>query len=320
MEYKDYYKTLGVERNASADEIKKVYRKLARKYHPDVSKEANAEERFKEVQEAYEVLRDSEKRRAYDELGSNWRAGQEFRPPPGWDREVHFHSSGGAGSQFSDFFEQLFGAHGVDFGFDRAGGARRDRHSQGRKGNDREHAITISLEEAYRGGVRTIQLTMPRRDARGRVSQDTRTLNVRIPPGVSNGQRIRLGGQGDAGAGGGRAGDLYFRVSIEPHRVYRLDGRNIELDLPISPWEAALGARIEVPTPGGRAAMTVPAGSQSGARFRLKGRGLPGKEPGDFYVVLKIVNPPMEGQQVRELYRRMADAIDFDPRANLELP
>ena len=314
MEYKDYYKTLGVARDVSADELKKAYRKLARKFHPDVSKETQAEERFKEVQEAYEVLKDPEKRQAYNELGNNWRAGQDFRPPPGWNREFHFHTGGRGGSHFSDFFEQLFGSHGFDFGGTSGGRAGRRRAT---RGQDREHRIEISLEEAFRGGMRQLQLRVPSHDGAGRIVEHTRTLNVRIPSGVRDGQSIRLGGQGDAGTGGASAGDLFLKVSIRPHPLYRVNGSDIELELPVTPWEAALGARVEVPTLAGRVAVNVPAGSQSGKRLRLRGKGLPAKDPGDFYVVLNITNPPMDDAAVRELFGQMAEKIRFDPRAKL---
>jgi len=315
MEYKDYYKILGVERSASADEIKRSYRKLARKYHPDVSKEPKAEDRFKEVQEAYEVLRDPEKRKAYDQLGSNWRAGQEFRPPPGWERDFHFRAGRGAGGPadsgiFSDFFEQLFGGRG--FGFDFGGAGRTAR------GEDVQHQVEISLEEAYSGTTRTLQMQSPEVDRTGRVSNRTRTLNVRIPAGVADGQRIRLSGQGSPGMAGGTAGDLYLQVAVRPHPRYRLVGRNIEIDLPVAPWEAALGARVQVPTPGGKVSLTVPPGSQGGSRLRLKGRGLPGRKPGDLYVVLKIVNPPAEDPSAKALFERMAREVSFDPRVGLD--
>jgi curved DNA-binding protein len=316
MEYKDYYKILGLERSADADTLKRAYRKLARKYHPDVSKEPQAEDRFKEVQEAYEVLRDPEKRRAYDQLGSNWKAGQEFRPPPDWGREFHFRSGGGAGGGgdagiFSDFFEQLFGGHGFEF----AGGRGRAGATQGRRGEDIQQRVEISLEEAFAGTTRTLQLQGPEVDRTGRISNRTRTLNVRIPPGVADGQRIRLTGQGSPGMMGGKAGDIYLQVAVRPHPDYRLEGRDIVYEVPVAPWEAALGAKIEVPTPGGRISLSIPPGSQAGGRLRLKGRGLPGKSAGDLYVVLKIVNPPVDDPTAKALFQRMADELSFDPRA-----
>ena len=313
MEYKDYYKILGLARTAAADEVKPAYRKLARKYHPDVSKEPRAEERFKEVQEAYEVLRDPEKRRAYDRLGSNWQAGQEFRPPPDWSREFHFRSGGSGGDAgiFSDFFEQLFGGRGFEF---RSGAAG----SRAARGEDVQHRVEISLEEAYGGTIRTVQLQSPEMDRSGHLSSRTRTLNVRMPAGVTHGQRIRLSGQGSPGAAGGQAGDLFLKVAIRPHPRYRLEGRDIELELPVSPWEAALGAKVQVPTPGGKVTLSIPPGSQSGNRLRLRERGLPGPNPGDLYVSLKIVNPPADDPSAKALFQRMARELSFDPRANLD--
>ena len=311
MEYKDYYKILGVERKASSDEIRRAYRRLARKYHPDVSKEANAEERFKEVQEAYEVLKDAEKRQAYDQLGSNWRAGQEFRPPPGWDRQFHFRAGGAdAGGMFSEFFDQLFGdRQGFDFGGGAAGGGF---HREPRAVT---HEVEISLEEAYRGGSRMLQ--MQGESAHPGSRSAPKTLNVKIPAGVTEGQKIRLAGQGSARSAMGGASDLYLKVKIRPHGLYTLDGRDISVSLPVTPWEAALGARVSVPTPGGAVHMTIPPGSQSGKRLRLKGRGLPGSPPGDLYVVLKMVNPPLESDAARSLYERMANEFEFDPRASM---
>jgi curved DNA-binding protein len=317
MEYKDYYKILGVSRTASEDEIKKAYRKLARKYHPDVSKEPNAEERFKETSEAYEVLRDPEKRRAYDQLGSEWQSGQEFRPPPNWEREFHF-GHGGLGGDFSDFFESLFG-RGFG-GFGGAGAGRRGFQQQRgfqQRGQDEHARIEITLEEAYHGGSRTLQLQVPEVDAAGRAITRTKSLNVKIPAGVTEGQKIRLSGQGAPGIGGGPGGDLYLEVSIKPHPLYQLSGKDITLELPIAPWEAALGARVQVPTLGGRVTLNIPAGSQSGQRLRLHGRGLPGRPAGDQYVVLKIVNPPAESETAREVFRRMSQELAFNPRAHL---
>ena len=293
MEYKDYYKTLGVARDASADDIKRAYRKLARKYHPDVSKEANAENRFKDVAEAYEVLKDADKRAAYDQLGSNWQAGQGFTPPPGWSAGGEFRGVPGGGG-FSDFFDSLFGR-----GFGAEPGARRAA------GRDDQHAqIRITLEDAFHGSTRTVNLSQ----ADGR----TRTLEVRIPKGVRAGQRIRLAGQGGHGA------DLYLEIDFAPHRLYRLEGADLYLDLPVTPWEAALGATVKVPTLGGPVELTIPPGSQSGDRLRLRGRGLPAKPaPGDQYVVLKLVTPPARTEAARELYRRLAEEVPLDPRQEL---
>jgi curved DNA-binding protein len=316
MDYKDYYKVMGVARDASRDAIKRAYRKLARKYHPDVSQEADAEEKFKQVAEAYEVLKDPEKRKAYDELGSQERAGEGFRPPPGWDqahREFHgggFSNEDAAG--FSDFFESLFGTRG------RAprGGAQGGAGFKTR-GEDVHARIRIPLEDALEGGTRTLTLRMPVADETGQVTLRDRRLNVRIPKGIRPGQQIRLAGQGGAGLGGGPAGDLYLEVDFEPHSLYRINGRNLELTLPVTPWEAALGASVETPTPTGKVALKVPQGSRAGRRLRLKGRGLAGKSPGDLYVTLEITAPPAKTEAQKNLYERMAEEFSADPRAKM---
>lgn len=324
MEYKDYYKTLGVPRNATKEAIKQAYRKLARKYHPDVSKEPDAEARFKEINEANEVLKDPEKRTAYDALGSQWRAGQEFRPPPGqggFHREFRYSTGDGGG--FSDFFSSLFGGGGGLGGFgDAFGEARRGGAGGGRRedlfrqrGQDQTAQVEISLEEAFAGGTRELRLETPTQDAQGQVHLQHRTLKVRIPPGVSQGRQIRLAGQGQPGFAGGPAGDLYLEVHLRPHRVFQTDGRDILLHLPITPWEAALGAPLQVPTLGGPVTLKIPAGSQSGKRMRLKGRGLPGDPPGDQILVLEIHTPAAETEEAKALYRRMAESLPFNPRA-----
>ena len=316
LEYKDYYKVLGVDRNATQDDIKRAYRKLARKYHPDVSKESDAEERFKEVGEAYEVLKDPEKRAAYDQLGANWQAGQDFNPPPGWDQGFEFHGGGFTGadaSQFSDFFESLFGG-----GFSAAGQRGRASHRQyDMRGEDTYAKVAIDLEDAYNGATRTITLRHTELGPDGRPQLKNRTLNVRIPKGVHQGQHIRLAGQGGAGVGQGKAGDLYLEVEFKPHPFYRVEGKDVYLDLPITPWEAALGAAVKVPTPAGKVALKIPAGSRAGAKMRLKGRGIPGKTPGDFYVVLQIVVPEAKTEEAKALYRQMAEKMAFNPRASL---
>ncbi len=306
MEYKDYYKILGVERNASQDEIKRAYKKLARKYHPDVSKEKDAESRFKEVNEAYHVLRDKEKRKAYDQLGSQWKQGQEFHPPPGW--ESHFRRGFTAEDLggFSDFFAEIFGGH--------PGGFRYEQREFRLRGDDLHATIEISLEEAYHGGTRTLSLQTPEVDAQGRVQQRTRQLNIQIPRGISEGQHIRLAGQGGPGMGGGHAGDLFLQVVFTPHPRFHADGRDIYLELPITPWEAALGTRIKIPTLGGQVEMAIPPGSQSGRKLRLKDRGLPGKPPGDQYIILRIETPPADSGRAREFYRKMAEELPFNPR------
>ena len=312
MEFKDYYKIMGVDRNATQDEIKRAYRKLARKYHPDVSKEPDAEARFKEVGEAYEVLKDPEKRAAYDQLGANWKAGQEFHPPPGWDAGFEFSGGGFTGgdtSAFSDFFEALFGR-----GF---GGATHRRSTFRAKGEDHHAKILVDLEDAFHGANRTITLQIPEVDAHGHVRTRQRSLKVHIPKGIRQGQHIRLAGQGAPGIGGAPAGDLYLEVEFRPHPFYRVEGRDLYLDLPIAPWEAALGAKVKVPTPGGVVDLKIPPNSKSGRKLRLKGRGIPGKPPGDLYVVLQIVTPPAESEKAKALYRRMAEELAFNPRARL---
>lgn len=314
MEYIDYYKTLGVERSASNDDIKAAYRRLARKYHPDVSKEADAEAKFKEVGEAYEVLRDSEKRAAYDQLGPNWKAGQEFRPPPGWNSQFNFGGGGGA-DPFSDFFSELFGKRargpGGGFGPQGFGGAQRGPGRTGRQAAPADvQKIQVPLEEAYSGTERSLRLSEQQPNGQ----TDVRTLKVRIPAGVTDGQRIRLGGQGSH-TGRGR-GDLYLEVSLAPHSLFQVDGKDVTLQLPLAPWEAALGATISVPTLGGDVDMRIPAGAKPGSRMRLKGRGLGKDSRGDQYCVLRVAVPPVTTDEQRELYESMANAFDFDARAN----
>ncbi|HHQ13516.1 MAG TPA: J domain-containing protein [Chromatiales bacterium] len=307
MEYKDYYKIMGVARDASQDEIKRAYRKLARKYHPDVSKEADAEARFKEVGEAYEVLKDPEKRAAYDQLGSNWKAGQEFRPPPDWGTGFEF---SGGGADFSDFFETLFGREFGGRGRARAGGFSA-------KGQDHHARILIDLDDSYHGATRNISLRIPDVDSQGHVITRNRQLNVRIPKGILPGQHIRLKGQGAPGMGSGQAGDLYLEVAFRPHPFYRVKGKDVYLDLPVAPWEAALGAKVKVPTPNGTVEMKIPPNSTSGQKLRLKGRGIPAKPPGDLFAVLKIVVPPASDETSRALYKEMQQKMTFNPRAGL---
>lgn len=309
MKFKDYYQLLGVERSASQDEIKRAYRRLARKYHPDVSKEPDAEARFKEVREAYEVLKDPEKRAAYDQFGENWKAGQDFQPPPGWHAEHDFRGEAFAGGDFSDFFEALFGAgRGGGFTF-RSGGRLR--------GEDVSATIRIPIEDAYHGASRTITLEIPEVDDTGRPTRRRRTLNVKIPKGITAGKRIRLERQGGPGLGGGPAGDLYLTVEFEPHSLYRAKGADIWLELPVTPWEVALGRKVKVPTLAGTVDLRIPAGSGSGKTLRLKGRGLPGTPPGDQYVELKVVVPPATDATLRELYEKLEREHDVNPRAAL---
>ena len=324
MKYKDYYETLGVPRTATQDEIKQAYRKLARKYHPDVSKLADAEARFKEIGEANEVLKDPEKRTAYDQMGSNWKAGQDFQPPPNWDAGFEFRGGQGrpfgAGGSFggaegfdpSDFFESLFGRRGAASG----AGPRRRAPTQG---DDHHAKVLIDLEDSYRGAERQISLRAPVETPDGRVAMQERTLDVHIPKGIRPGQHLRLAGQGTAGSGGGAAGDLYLEIEFNPHRLFRVEGADVSVELALAPWEAALGATVDVPTPDGTVQLTIPKGSQAGRKLRLKGRGLPGKTPGDLYVVLAIALPKAEGDAGRSAYETLARAFpDFDPRAHLK--
>ncbi len=314
MEYKDYYKLLGVARDAKQAEIKSAYRKLARKYHPDISKESDSEEKFKQVGEAYEVLKDPEKRAAYDQLGTQWREGQDFRPPPDWD--AGFEYSGGfgdSGSAYSDFFESIFGRGHGGFGGP-SSGFQAHAPSQGQ---DHHARILIALEDSYNGATREITLHAPEIDASGHVSTRERTLSLKIPRGVREGQHIRLAGQGMPGPGGAPSGDLYLQIAFQPHGLYRVDGRDVYLDLPVAPWEAALGAKLKVPTPKGTVNLNIPQGSQAGRKLRLKGRGIPGKPAGDLFVTLSIVLPAAETEPARELYRKMEKQLGFNPRASM---
>ena len=315
MKFKDYYETLGVERGATQDDIKKAYRKHARKYHPDVSKLADTEARFKEINEAGEVLRDPEKRAAYDQMGSQHRAGEDFQPPPGWDAGFEFRGRGdeggfGGGEAFdtSDFFEALFGRQ-TGQGRARAGAAR---HAAG---EDHHAKVMIDLEDAYRGAQRSISMRMPTVDAQGHVTLAERQLDVNIPKGIRAGQHLRLAGQGAPGAGGAPAGDLFLEIAFHPHPRFRVDGRDVYLDLPLAPWEAALGASVSVPTPDGTLQLTVPAGSIAGRKLRLKGKGIPGQPPGDLYAVLGLALPVADTAEAKDAYAAMARAFaDFNPR------
>jgi curved DNA-binding protein len=285
MQYKDYYEVLGVTRDADADGVKRAYRKLARKYHPDVSKEKNAENKFKEVQEAYEVLRDPEKRAAYDQLGRDYRTGQQFRPPPDWSQRF-----GHSGSQrfsdlngFSDFFASLFGGAA-------AGGPPPEA--------DAGH-LEVTVEEAYTGAKRRVSLNEGGR---------SRSVDVQIPAGVSEGQSLRI-------AGTGGSASLIFRIKLRPHSLYVPQGKNVQIELPLAPWEAALGAKVAVPTLGGTVELTIPAGAQSGQKLRLRGRGFPGTPTGDQIVNIKLVTPAAQSAEAKQAYERMKSEFDFDPRA-----
>lgn len=308
MEYKDYYQILGVAKTATPEEVKKQYRILARKYHPDVSEEKDAEEKFKQVKEAYDVLKNPEKRQAYDRLGQHWRSGAEFTPPPEWEFDTSRYADEGDVKDFSEFFANLFGG----------GGRARHTADINAPGRDIHSKISLFLEEAYAGTERVIQLQEPELDpATGRTKHVTRSLKVKIPPGVITGQQIRLAQQGGKGIGQGRKGDLYLEIAIAPHPRYKLKNRDVYLELPVTPWEAALGARIVAPSLGGNVEVSIPAGSQAGKKLRLKGRGLPGNPAGDQYLSLVIYIPEPRNDAERELYRTMANTMNFNPRDSL---
>jgi curved DNA-binding protein len=325
VKFQDYYEILGVPRTASEEELAKAYRKLARKYHPDVSKEKGAEEKFKQIAEAYAVLKDPEKRKKYDALGPNWHAGEDFTPPPGW-QEFHFEFPGGAGrgrkerfgfgdlgGGFSDFFEMLFGG-----GRGRAG----QRGPQPEPGSwfTREHVqeadLSISLEEAYRGAAKSIVLQTVEYGPDGTTRPVAKRYDVKIPPGVTEGSRIRLAGQGGFRPGGRERSDLFLRVHIAPHPVFKLDKYDVLVEVPVTPWEAALGAKVDVPTLEGPVKMTLPPGTQGGKRFRLRGKGLPlpGKERGDLYVTIQISVPHTLTPKEKELFQELEKSSSFNPR------
>jgi curved DNA-binding protein len=318
MKSVDYYEVMGVAEDASADDIKKSYRRLARKYHPDVSTAADAEQKFKAVGEAYEVLKDPDKRKEYDDLRKYGAfKGEQFTPPPDWHSRAGFAEGGYTEvdpRHFSDFFEAIYG---------RGGDGHRGPadHTAPRfvlRGEDVHARIPISLTEAYTGTARTFSLQVHRFDAHGTPIPELKTLKVTVPAGVVNGQRIRLRGQGQPGIGGGESGDLFLEVEIEPDRRFAVDGRDVTLVLPIAPWEAILGASVDVPTLGGRVKLTIEANARGGQKLRMKGKGLPGTPPGDQYVVLKIVVPQAKTAEDRELLRKMRDQMSFNPRSELE--
>lgn len=308
MDFKDYYKALGVAPDASADEVKRAFRKNARKYHPDINTDADTEAKFKDINEAYEVLKDPEKRAAYDQLrnGPPPNEGQ-YQPPPEWDAGYRFSEGGPENDEgFSDFFENLF-RRGQSPGGQRYAGRGSDSHAR----------LQIEIEDAYQGATRTLSMRAPVIGADGMVTMQDRNISVRIPAGVSEGQHIRLAGQGTPSPDGGSAGDLFLEVSFAAHPTYRPDGKDLYLDLPIAPWEAALGAHVVMPTPGGKVDLRIPANARSGQKMRLKGKGMPGTPAGDIYATLEIVNPKVSTDKARALFEQMAKDMPFDPRAHL---
>ncbi|MCL1979776.1 MAG: DnaJ domain-containing protein [Proteobacteria bacterium] len=313
MEYKDYYQILKVGRDATQDQIKQAYRKAARKCHPDVSKDADAETKFKDIGEAYEVLKDPEKRAAYDKFGALWQEGQHGQAPPNWDAGFEFKGSGASETDpggFSDFFESLFG---------QSQAGQRQAHAFTMKGEDHHAKIVIPLVDAYRGARQTITLTRPMVDSNGKLSASPHTLHVIIPQGITEGQRVRLEGQGLPGYGGGPPGDLYLEIAFQEDRLFHAEKRSIHLTLPITPWEAALGVTLTAPTLGGPVQIKIPPGSQGGKKLRLKGKGLcSANHQGDQIVTLQIVVPEPVTDEQRQLYRTMAEQMPLNPRAGLE--
>jgi curved DNA-binding protein len=314
MKYKDYYSILGVERNADADAIKKAYRKLARKYHPDVSKDPKGEEKFKEVAEAYETLKDAEKRNAYDQLGS-YRPGQDFQPPPEWGRQFGDSQFSSEDIDLSDLFASLRG--GRQQGGRGAGG-------RGAKipipGQDYEVTTHISLEDAYRGTLIDLNLTVPEYDEQGRLHRVPHEFKARIPKGATDGQRLRLPGKGGKGFNGGRNGDLYLTIALHPHALFRVSGHDLYLDLPLTPWEAALGASVEVPTLGGSVRLKVPPGTHAGQKLRLAKRGLPKPHEGqgDLFAIVQIVVPTALSERELKLFKELAESSTFNPRGHFK--
>lgn len=333
VQFEDYYKVLGVERTASQDEIAKAYKKLARKYHPDLNPgKAEAEDRFKKVGEAYEVLKDPEKRKRYDALGANWKHGQDFTPPPGWEGgfsgspfgagspfggsgfRVHYGDANGGAADFSDFFNMLFGNMGRRTGTAPSGFSE---NLYQRDGQDQELELEVDLEEVYHSIRKNVGLRVQEQDPRtGQVKTSNQNLTVNIPPGTTDGKVLRLGGQGAPGVNGGKAGDLLLRIKIRPHARFQVEDHDLTVIVTLSPWEAALGARIPVPTMDGDVTMTVPAGVQGGQKLRLRGKGLPRRkdERGDLFAELRIAVPRHLTAEERELFERLAQVSRFDPR------
>jgi curved DNA-binding protein len=314
MEFVDYYKVMDVAEDASAEKIKRSYRKLARKYHPDVSKEVDGEEKFKKVAEAYQVLKDTDRRKEYDELrkyGAG--SGRGYSPPPGWQSQAGFDPgdfSGTGPGEFSDFFEELFGQRA---------NARRTPHSESNhaaRGQDVHSRLQISLKDAFNGVSLPVELSRPTIHSDGSIRSENRTVNIKIPKGVVNGQTIRLRGQGGPAIGDAPVGNLYIELTIADDAVFHLDGTNVTTTLRVTPWEAALGASIVVLTLAGKVNLTIPPNSTNGHKLRMKGRGMPGASPGDHYVVLAIVAPPADTEAQKQLYREMSELWSFNPREN----
>lgn len=308
MKYKDYYDVLGVERNADTDAIKKAYRKLAHKYHPDVSKDPAGEEKFKEIADAYQTLKDAEKRAAYDQLGRH-RPGQEFRPPPDWGKQFGDTHASFDDIDLSDLFAGL------------AGGARRAQGGAIRMpGEDYEVTAHITLEDACRGATVDLDLAVPQYDEHGRLHRVQQSFKARIPKGATDGQRLRLRGKGGKGANGGRDGDLYLNIALHPHSLFRVSGHDLYLDLPLTPWEAALGAAVEVPTLGGSVHLKVPPGTHAGQKLRLAGRGLPKPHEGegDLFAIVQIVVPTVLSEAERALFKQLAEGSNFNPRGHFK--
>jgi curved DNA-binding protein len=320
VKYKDYYAILGVARTASDDEIKQAYRKLARKYHPDVSKEAGSEEKFKDVAEAYATLKDAEKRAAYDRLGSHAQ-GEEFRPPPDWWGQFSAGEPAFEDIDLGDLFA------GLRAGARRGGGARATGGGRQRRtvdapmpGADFEVAVHVTLEQSYHGAELALELAIPEFDAQGFVRRVPRELTVRIPRGVTDGQRLRVPGKGGKGANGGRDGDLYLDIVLHPHSLYRVSGSDLYLDLPLTPWEAILGTTVTTPTPAGAVNLKVPPGTRAGQQLRLAGRGLPKPHSGagDLFAITQIVVPTVVSDEERELVETLAKVSKFDPRGHFK--
>lgn len=318
VKFQDYYEVLGVKRSASQEEIQRAYRKLARQYHPDLNKSPEAETRFKAVGEAYEVLKDPEKRKKYDQLGEHWKSGQDFQPPPGWENFQFRTGAGGRsgqfqGGDFSDFFEAFFGRH-AGGGFGGFGGPQ---GPVAQPGQTHEASITIGLEDAYRGGSRNVSLDIVETQPDGRQTRSTRTYDVKIPAGATEGTAIRLKGQGGKGIAGGPAGDLILRIHLAEHPRFRVEGHNLIGELPLTPWEAALGTKADFQTLDGSVTLTIPAGSQSGQKLRLRGKGMPrrDKTQGDLIIQLKIMVPKPLSDAERKLFEQLRDESTFNPRS-----